>query len=342
MRKRIIVGVAVFLSLVLLVSLGAGLHLSNRISQAGGESFWDSREKAEHHVLVLLDDENQAYGEEFFQGLEAAAAEYRVAVEVMQLDGGNYEAEAVSALERALFAKVDGVLLHGIRVESVVDKVALLQEEGIPVVTLLEDMPESRRAAHVGVNRYSVGQAAGESLVRSMEGVGKVAVIEQKSQGSRSEAENPLLLGLRDVLRENPQIGLSLVKYSDKGVLGAETAAAEIFRENPEINGIFCTDGQTTLGVVQFLVDRNLVGGVSLVGFGNDQEILEYIEKGRIVDAAIRTDYSAIGWNAVLAYYEQKTDPKTYNYYTTEIQVVDGENIQAQIREMEDANGENQ
>lgn len=339
--KTIQIGI-LFLGILLVLSLAAGLWISDRISNSVlGEYFFASKEEALFHLMVIVDEQNLAYGDDFVKGLEAAGVEGKVAVEFLRLSSSDYSERLIDALDKAMYAKVDGVIVHAFSDEALAVKINELAEKEIPVITLNEDLAKSQRISYVGINRYNIGQAAGLELAKAMNGSGKIAVIEQKNYASETAgAEDMLLLGIMDVIKAYPDLSLEFIRYTEQGVLSAETVATKIFRENEEINGIFCTELQNTLGVVQVLIDNNLVSKVALVGVGEDEEILSYINKGQIIDASIVLDYEDIGRKAVEAFLEYKQFYFVPSYTNTELQVVNEENILSFIEEVGEENGE--
>lgn len=339
--KAVQIGI-LFLGILLVLSLAAGLLISDRISNSVlGEYFYETKEEALFHLMVIVDEQNLAYGEDFVRGLEEASQEGKVAIEFLRLSSSDYSGHLIDALDKAMYAKVDGVIMHAFFDEALAQKVNELAEKEIPVITMNEDLARSQRISYVGINRYHIGQAAGIELAKAMNGVGKIAVIEQKNYATDNEGrEDMLLLGIMDVIKAYPELSLEFIRYTEQGVLSAETVATKIFRENEEINGIFCTELQNTLGVVQVLIDNNLVNQVSLVGVGEDEEILSYINKGKIIDASIVLDYEDIGRKAIETFLEFKQFYFVPSYTNTELQVVNEGNIESYLDKVGDENGE--
>lgn len=320
------------MGIILFVSLGAGLLISNQIYQVSREKFLiDSKEIADFHIMVIVDDSNQAYGEEFQEGLNEASKSYDVAVEIVEINGDDYQKSVFDALDMALFAKVDGIIVHAFQNTKLQEKIVHIQEAGIPVITLNEELEKSAQITYVGVNQYIIGKIAGDTLAKKLGEKGKIAVIQQKGytdiDHSNAAEEEQMLLGLKETLENYDGIQLEVVRYTEQGFLGAETVTTEILREYPDINGIFCTDGQNTLGVVQVLLDNNLIPDITLVGNGDDEEILEYIEKGSVIEATIITDYKDIGRQSIKAFYDTKNQLFGSNYINTAIQIVNVSNI---------------
>ncbi|RFO95264.1 LacI family transcriptional regulator [Rhodoferax lacus] len=69
-------------------------------------------------------------------------------------------ADLVGTLDRIAARGSHGVLLKAPNETSVVDAVARLQARGIPVVTLVTDLPHSKRLAYVGMDNQAAGQTA--------------------------------------------------------------------------------------------------------------------------------------------------------------------------------------
>lgn len=86
--------------------------------------------------------------------------------------------------ERLLYhgRRSDGVAFMAFEHPRVREAVAILAEEGIPVVTLVSDLTHSRRVAYVGLDNRAAGRTAGLIVGRFAGGRGAVALI----AGSRS------------------------------------------------------------------------------------------------------------------------------------------------------------
>lgn len=339
-KKRLIYSLLLILTVVLIGSLIAGISISREIAKSSKEEhMWSGKEKAKGHIMVIVDQSNQTYDEAFEKGLRNTAAAYNIAIEINRVERTNYYEDVLVALDKARYVGVDGIIVHAFDDDRLSKKIQEISDLGIPIITIDEDIPGSSRICYVGVNRYDIGRLAGESFARLLKDGGKIAVIDQKRYGKdKTIKEEMMLLGLKDVLKSHQNLTLEVVEYTEQGVLSAETVATKILLDQREINGIFCTAGENTLGVVQVLIDNNLVNNVVLVGYGNDTEIMEYIRKGNIVEASIVTDHEDIGREAIEAYMEYKTHAFVSSFINTDIQVIDETNIQDYLSEMSENN----
>lgn len=340
-NKKYIYSLFLILFIILVSSLIAGLSISNKLSNATkSDSFWANREKVESHIMVIVDDSNQTYDDAFVKGMDSVAAEYKIAVEMTRVDHSNYHTDVLDALDKAKYAKVDGIVLHAFDDEEILKKINEITALKIPVITIDGDVSKSTRICYVGVNKYDVGQMAGELLADLLSGVGKIAIIDQKGYSSNiSSNDEMILLGFKEVLKGYPLLTVDVIKYTEQGVLSAETAATEVIKNNPEISGFFCTEGANTLGVAQVLIDNNLVNDMVLIGYGNETEIIEYVEKSNIVEATIITDHEDIGKKVIQAFHEYKENNFVSSFINTDLSIVDEFNVEDYINEMSENYG---
>ena len=339
-NKRLFFWVMGVLVITLSAALFAGFYISYQLTKSSAdEYFWTSKENADYHVMILIDGSNQTYSEEFIRGVEEESETYRVATEIISIEGANYRDQLIENMQLAMYNKVDGLIIHAYYDDEVIAMIDELSLAGIPVITMNEDLPSSQRITYVGVNRYTIGEIAAQEMIKSLGTSGKIAVIEPRSYEEYADINDSLLvLGFNDILKKYPNISLEHVLYTEEGVLSAEIIATNLMKENPDINGVFCTNTSNTLGVIQVLVDNNLVSQVSLIGYGDEVEILDSIKKGNIIEASIVTDYNDIGKKAIAAFYEYKTSAFVSNYFNTSIQVIDQSNVDTILLEKSEEN----
>lgn len=131
-------------------------------------------------LVFILPDSNNS----FMHGLHAevreamarAAAE-RTDIRVIEIPAFD-PAALVVALDAARAERPSGVALVAIDADEVRDAVARLAEEDIPVVTLVSDLPGSRRDHYAGVDNIAAGRTAASLLGRFLGGrSGPVAVL---------------------------------------------------------------------------------------------------------------------------------------------------------------------
>ncbi|MEQ1956808.1 LacI family DNA-binding transcriptional regulator [Mesorhizobium sp. CN2-181] len=151
-------------------------------------------------------------------------------------------ADTVSLLDAIRRRGSNGVLLKAPDVAEIVSAVDRLVREGIPVVALVTDLPNSRRHAYVGVDNRAAGETAAY-LIGEWLGSRRADVLVTLSS-SRFRGEEEREIGFRRVLRERyPSIDVVEVSegYGIDGATGDLVHAA--LRRNPGIAAVYSAGG---------------------------------------------------------------------------------------------------
>src|SRR5699024_55430 len=84
----------------------------------------------------------------------------------------------------AIASRVDGIILYTDGDSRISDLIDEAMEQGIPVVTVMNDDTESRRVSYVGVNHYQLGNICGEQGVELLkEGENRIMMISGSAAG---------------------------------------------------------------------------------------------------------------------------------------------------------------
>ncbi len=154
------------------------------------------------------------------------------------------------AIVRALRAldprRLDGVALMVPETPQVRDAVARLKDEGLAVVALVSDLPNSQRDYFIGTNSVAAGRTAGLLMGKFLKNNGKILVL-TNSMRSRDSLERRL--GFDDVLSSDfPEIRVlpSVETYDDPARMTEIVNGAMAAR--PGLTGIYSMGfGDTTL-----------------------------------------------------------------------------------------------
>lgn len=323
---------------VLVVGLLSGLYISNEITKASTYNLENQDWlPAKYHVMILVNNEEEAYRSEFVKGIEAASKDWQMAYEIVKIPQKDYDKDLIDAIDMAIYAQVNGIIIDAVNSQSVVDKIRQAIDLGIPVVTLNEDLPQSKRTSYVGADNYKLGRLVGQAFYEALEGEGRIGIIEKSKikveAAIQEQVSDLLLLGLTDFFLEHPKMHVETIGYTETGILGAETVATNMLKEYPTINGIFCSDEKNTLGVIQVLLDNNLVNEIVLVGAGDDEEILAYLERGNVVESTMIKDDYDIGYQAMQAIHDGLGNLFVPSYMNTESYLLTHHNIKEYLYE---------
>lgn len=147
-------------------------------------------------------------------------------------------APLVAALDRAAGEKPAGVALVAVDAPEVIAAVDRLADTGIPVVTLVSDLPASRRVHYAGIDNIAAGRTAASLLGRfAGERAGPIAVL-AGSMLVRDHRER--LEGFRQVTADSyPHLRLLDVVEGRDDPATVERLLSKLFREHGDVRGIY-------------------------------------------------------------------------------------------------------
>ena len=329
-RRWFIGGLFTLLIVIFIGSVITGAYLFTQINM--NEEFNSTKgPNKTYHIAVIVDGYHSTYSTQFKAGLDKAAAENDIALEYWDIKSNNIVEECLKQLDMAIQSKVDGVIVHAFNNEGFVEAINRAEAAGIPVVILNEDVPTSTRLTYVGINRYNIGARVAQIFQEQLPEGGNVALIEKNLYDKSVAVDNAekvdlMLMGIQEVFSKYNTLNLSQIKYTDVGLLSAEAVTTEIINEENSIKGIFCADGQDTLGVLQVLTDFNRLNDVVIIGFDDLPEILTYIDKG-LLKASVVADYEMIGYDAVKALADAFNNKTVSSYIMTDFKIITKQDV---------------
>jgi LacI family transcriptional regulator len=243
-----------------------------------------ARGRARRFVFVMPSGPNpfmqqiQSYLGEMTAWLSAR----RLAVEMVATDV--FDAAVLASSLEALVGTYDGIAVVALDHPGVRAAINDLVDGGAKVVTLVSDVPSSRRHHYVGIDNIAAGRTAG-ALVGRLVGPrpGKVAIV-AGSQGLRDHAER--IFGFNQVMAsEFSQLDVLPVLEGRDEDERSEQLLTRLLAKHPDIVGLYNV-GAGTQGVTNALMDSGC--DKQIVFVGHDVTVLtrKLLLQG-VMDAAI-------------------------------------------------------
>jgi LacI family transcriptional regulator len=200
----------------------------------------------------------------FFQRLSEAFARSADALDrsvTVQRSFVDESAAALAARVRATSGQA--VALIGEDHAEVIDAITAVTVRGIPVVTLVSDIPASPRLAYVGIDHYSAGRTAGFFMGAMAREAGQVLVL---CNSLRYRAHAQRVGGFRDRINEHaPRLTLAAVLEGRDDQVLSLRLLADALRRCPNVVGIYNTGGANR-AVEAALKSAGLVGKAAFIG----------------------------------------------------------------------------
>jgi len=237
--------------------------------------------------IILPSGEN-----EFMQNL---AAEFRatrerhlrerVRLSIQHVD--TFDGLAVAAALENLPSGIDGVAVVALDHPAVTEAINTLADAGVVVLTLVSDVPNSRRAHYVGIDNFAAGRTAA-SLIGRFVGPrqGKVGLI-AGSLALRDHIERQF--GFEQIIsREYPNLEVLPVREARDENARVEAATRSLLNDHSDLVAIYNAGGGQS-GVISALEATGHVSDVIFVAHELTVSTRRHLVRGT-VDALINQD----------------------------------------------------
>ncbi len=224
------------------------------------------------------------YWQEFRSGLETAGEELGVETKFTG-ENGNDALKQIEIFEQAVKEKPAGILVSPIDQAAMTDYINDAIAQGIPVICIENDAPDSNRLAYLGIDNYSSGYLAAEILCEKLGGTGEVGILTIPGLYSLDERQR----GFEEcIAKKYPGITIAAVSNDEGDPSVAAAVAAEMFEQFPDIVGLFGTDTASGIGAAIALNELDKLELVEIVTFGKDSDVLELVKQGAVEAALVQ------------------------------------------------------
>lgn len=209
------------------------------------------------------------------------------------MDSGSNTETELNNVEDLISKGVDAVIMVPMDSDASSNAVKLLNDAGIPVITVDRSTNEGEVVTSLATNNYAGGQKAGEFAVEKLGGKGKVAIL-RGTLGTDLETER--YSGFTDAVKDT-DIEIVAEQSADFDRTTAFSTIENILQANPDINLVYAENDEMCLGVAKALEAANRTD-VMLVGFDGAQETLEAIKDGKVTGTVFQ-QFALIGKTSV-------------------------------------------
>lgn len=209
------------------------------------------------------------------------------------MDSGSNTETELNNVEDLISKGVDAVIMVPMDSDASSNAVKLLNDAGIPVITVDRSTNEGEVVTSLATNNYAGGQKAGEFAVEKLGGKGKVAIL-RGTLGTDLETER--YSGFADAVKDT-DIEIVAEQSADFDRTTAFSTIENILQANPDINLVYAENDEMCLGVAKALEAANRTD-VMVVGFDGAQETLEAIKDGKVTGTVFQ-QFALIGKTSV-------------------------------------------
>jgi ribose transport system substrate-binding protein len=271
-----LVSVFIFVGAMLVASCGKPYHEQN-----------------EHYVFVATNI-NLPYWKEAEAGFLDSAHALGVRAELTGPTGYAPNAE-LGRFREIVEQHPAGICLSAARPEIFRAEIDKAVAQGIPVICVDSDVPDSKRALYIGTDNFKAGREGLKQLATLLSG--KKSIVAITISGQRNLDDR--VAGVADALANFPALKLTKI-LDDKGdARSAFDQVSELIQKKENVDGIICLEATGGSGAAEAVHRFNMEGKIPIVAFDADPETLAWIDRGVIAATITQKPY-------VMSYYALK------------------------------------
>jgi ribose transport system substrate-binding protein len=177
----------------------------------------------------------------------------------------------IELIESAKALGVDGIVLAPIDSKALVSPVEAAIDKGIPVVIIDSGLESLHTVSFVATDNYHGGLLAAKRMSELLGGKGNVVVL-RHMVGSQSTEQREK--GFLETIARYPDLRVvSQTQYAGPTVDSAQEKAKELISEyRDQMNGIFTSNEESTMGMLKALEEAKLLKGQEATKAPNAQE----------------------------------------------------------------------
>jgi len=285
-----------FIAFFLLPNVASTVSKTNKNSQ-------DRR----FHVLVLGRSENETFLQQVYAGAKKSSQSYNAVVELYVPGSLAEDVSLQSLFDYAALVNADGIIAY---IDSADDKLSIptrIDGEKIPLITLGHYSPDLQQVSFIGTNYSELGRKIAEETNLYLHGKGSAFIINSSSQNNPNYST--LMNSLISTLNMSSGISYNVVDHTPE--------EKNLISENPLR---ICLTAGDTIRAVQTVTELNKIKQIGIIGFGDNNTIELYFEKG-IISELISVDPERIGETAISELFEYRNNGYANSYITANVQI---------------------
>jgi len=229
----------------------------------------------------------------------------------------------IAILEDYINKKVDAIVMAACDSKALIPTVQKAVDAKIPVITIDSGVDSDLPLTFVATDNITAARKGAQTLAELISKKGEVACIPFVPGAATSTMREQ---GFTDEIKKYPDIQLVAVQYSQSDVATGMAVTEDILTAHSNLAGIFAANEAGTIGVVQALKSKGMVGKVKVVGFDAAANEVEALKDG-VVDALIVQDPFKMGYLGVKAAVDAMHGKPVEKRVDTGVYVVTKENL---------------
>lgn len=269
-------------------------------------------------VDVIINSVGNSFFDDVKTGMlaaEKAYSDYGIKLNIREFKGYNAD-NLISALEETP-SDVKNIIITPVENNRLTEKINLMVDNGVNVITLSSDISNSSRMTYVGCDYLKSGETAGRLVGLLSGGNARLCIVTGSSlhNGHRMRVQ-----GVQNITHEYENISIVDVIENNDDNDRAYIAMKEVLQKNEDIDFVCITAGGVS-GTLKAIKESKRK--IKVCSFDDTQTTRKAMQNGEILATICQQPFEQ-GYNAVKSIFEAvvaKTDVPEYQYSQLYIKV---------------------
>jgi len=244
-------------------------------------------------AIVILSSDANPLSSQIQAGIEDASLQYDFPVTILEPEYA-YDADyqVIMAFE-AISESPSALVINPSDISLFTPVLKAADARNIPVFILESPLKNEGQTRYIGSDNEAIGVMAADKLASLLNNEGSLTIISKniRDPSSLLRAES----FKKQIEMQYPDI--VVVAHDPDKKPGIDLSIESLFNDYPDIQGIFATDGDTTLALGSIIKDLDLQGSVAVVGVDGGDETKSLVTEGIIQEIFVQDPYM-IGYRA--------------------------------------------
>jgi len=238
-------------------------------------------------VALVMKTANNPFFIDMEKGAQAAAEKLGVNLVVQAAEREVDVDKQMQIIENLIQRRVDALCITPSGSKEIIPAIVKANRAGIPV--LIVDSRVDKAAAEaagaqtvtfIGSDNFEGGKVAGEKIVESLNGTGKVAILEGIPGHETGDAR---LAGFHAAIEDEPAIEVVASQTANWERAMGFTVFQNILQSNPEVEALFACNDMMALGAIEAIAAAGKTGDIIVVGFDAVRDARDAIKSGEML-----------------------------------------------------------
>ena len=279
-----------------------------------------------YHIAVIPKATAHPFWKAVHAGAVKAEQELGIAIDWIGAENENDQKQQIDIVQAFIARQVDAIVLAPLDDTALAKPVESAVQRGIPVVIIDSGLKSEAHSSFVATDNREGGRLGARCLAELMGGKGK-AIMLRYNPGSAGteEREEGFLEEIAGKFS-----GIEVVSSNQYGgvtrQLAMETAQSLLNEFGHDIQGIFCSTGPSSLGMLSALENAGKEGQIKFVGFDAPADLVQALREAKIHGLVVQDPFD-IGYQGVKTAVQVLKGETVDKRITTRLNVVTPENV---------------